>query len=113
MIEHGTSPAGRWLRARRLKIAFWIAVAEALLVLFHVIPWYGALILAAIALVFYVALGRDLRSDVGRQLSWIAAASQTLMVLVPILVAIVGWLALIAVVLLAIVALVVLFADRR
>jgi hypothetical protein len=112
-IEHGSTRAGRWLRARRLRFAAWIAVVEGILVVFHVIPWFAALALAALALAFYVWLGRELRSDVGRQSSWIAAASQVLVVLVPVLVALIGGLAILAVAILAVVALVVLFADRR
>ena len=113
LIDHGSTRAGRWLRARRLRFATWIAVVEGLLVVVHVIPWFVALALAAAALGFYVWLGRELRSDVVRHGSWIAAASQVLVVLVPVLVALIGGLAILAVAVLAVVALLVLFADRR
>jgi hypothetical protein len=112
MIDHGSTRAGRWLRARRLRFAAWIAVVEGLLVVLHVIPWFAAVALAALALGFYIWLGRELRSDAGRQASWIAAASQVLVVLVPVLVALIGGLAILAVGVLAVVALVVLFTDR-
>jgi hypothetical protein len=113
VLEHGSTPAGRWLRARRLKFAAWIAVGEGLLVVLHVIPWFAALALAALAAGFYIWLGRELRFDVGRQASWIAAASQVMVLLVPVLVALIGGLAILAVAILAVVALVVLFTDRR
>jgi len=45
--------------------------------------------------------------------SWIAAASQALMILVPVLAALIGGLAIIALVALAVVALFVLLQDRR
>src|SRR5436309_14346592 len=113
LIGHGSARAGRWLRARRLRFAAWIAVIEGLLVVLHVIPWFAAIALAALALGFYIWLGRELQSDVARQGSWIAAASQVLVVLVPMLVALIGRLAILAVGLLAVVALFALFADRR
>ena len=36
-MEHGTSRTERWLRARRVRIALWIAVIEGILVVVHVI----------------------------------------------------------------------------
>ena len=112
LIDHGSTRAGRWLRARRLRFAAWIAVVEGLLVVLHVIPWFAAIALAALALGFYIWLGRELRSDAARQGSWIVAASQVLVVLVPVLVALIGGLAILAVGVLAVVALFVLFTDR-
>jgi hypothetical protein len=113
VVDHGTSAAGRWLRARRLRVALWIAVLEGLLVVVHVIPKWPALIVAGALVAFYLFIGRNVRSDVGRQASWIAGGSQALMALIPILVIVIGTLTLIVVGVLAVVALVVLFADRR
>jgi len=113
VLDHRSSPAGRWLRARRLRFAAWIAVVEGLLVILHVIPWFAAFALVAAALGFYLWLGRELRSDIARQGSWIAATSQIFVVLVSVLVPLIFGLAVLAVVLLAVVALVVLFTDRR
>ena len=112
-IDHGTSRMGRWLRARRLRIALWIAVLEGILVVFDVISGWFALLVAVIVILFYLIVGRELRSDAIRQSSWILAASQALVGLVPVLVFVVGALALIAVGILAVIALVALFADRR
>ena len=113
LVEHGSTPLGRWLRARRLRIAAWIAVVEGLLVLIHVLPRIPAIILAAAIIVFYFGFGRQVRADAVRQVSWIAATSQALMVLVPVLAALIGGLAVIALAVLAVVALVVLLQDRH
>jgi hypothetical protein len=112
-VEHGSTRAGRWLRARRLKIALWIAVVEGLLVVVHGIPKWPSLIIAGLLVAFYVFIGRNLRSDVARNASWIAGASQAVMALIPILVTIIGTFTLIAIGALAVVALVILFSDRR
>ena len=113
LVEHGSRPLGRWLRARRLRIAAWIAVGEGVLVLIHAVPRIPALILAFAVILFYFAFGRQLRPDSLRQVSWIAAASQALMILVPILAALIGGLAIIALAVLAVVALFVLLQERH
>jgi len=77
MIEAGTTRMGRWLRERRIRLALWVAVIEGLLVAVTAdLTKWTVLVIAAILLGFYVVAGRHLRWDVGRQLSWIAAASQ-------------------------------------
>ena len=113
VIEHSSSRAGRWLRARRLKLALWIAVVEGVFVAFKVIPWWAAVAIAGCALALYLLVARTAGSDTVRQASWVVAASQALVVLVPILVLVVGTVALIAVGLLAVVALFFLFSDRK
>jgi hypothetical protein len=113
VVEHGTSRLGRWLRERRVRVALWIAVIEGVLVVFHAISWPIALIVAIAVVVMYFSAGNRLRSDLAGQIAWIAAVSQALVALVPVFVFIVGTLALIIVALLAVVALVLLFSDRR
>jgi flagellar biosynthesis protein FlhB len=113
VIEHDTTQHGRWLRSHRVRVAIWIAVIEGILVVVHVIPWWAAVIVAALAVLFYFEVGRKSRSDTVAQASWIVAASQALVALVPILVIVVGTLALIAVAILAVLALIALFAERR
>ena len=49
VIEHGSTRSGRWLRERRLRITLWIAAVEGLLYLVHVLHWWEAVVLAAIA----------------------------------------------------------------
>lgn len=112
-LEHGTTRGGRWLRRYRTRIAFWIAVVEAILLVFGVVSRWGALLVAVLIIVGYFAVGLRLRSPVVRDAAWIAAVSQALVALVPVLVILVGTLALIAVGILAIVALIVLLGDRR
>jgi hypothetical protein len=112
-IEHGSTRAGRWLRQNRLRIAFWIAVIEGLLLVFGEITRWGTLLVAALIIVSYFAFGSRLRSPPARDVAWIAAVSQALVALIPILLIVVSTVALIAVGILAIVALIVLFGDRR
>jgi hypothetical protein len=113
VVEHGSSRGGRWLRRNRLRFAFWIAVVEGVLVLFDVIPTWTALAVAALLLLFYLFVGRNLPSDAGREVSWIAAVSQLLVALLPILLALLTMVAIIALVVIAAIALALLFLDRR
>jgi hypothetical protein len=113
LVEHGSSPLSRWLRARRLKISLWIAAIEGLLVVVHAIPKFVALAIGAAIILFYFAFGREVRSDAARQVTWIGAMSQALMVLVPVLVIVIGGVAILAVAALAVFAVIVLLADRR
>jgi hypothetical protein len=113
-IEHGSTRTGRWLRARRLKIALWTAVAEAILVaLLHDVSRWTVIGVAVLAVAFYIFVGRDARSDTVRQVSWIAAASQTLAVLAVLFAFILFWGALVLAAIFAAVALFVLFSDRK
>ena len=111
MVEH--SRPGRWLAARRIQFAAGIALAEGLLVLFSS-EWskWTVIIIAIPIILFYIFAGRTLNSDAGRQLSWIAGASQALAVVIVILAVVLKWLLIIAVIALALLALVFLYADR-
>jgi hypothetical protein len=114
MIEAGTTRTGRWLRERRIRLTLWVAVIEGVLVAVTAdLTKWTVLVIAAILLAFYVVAGRNLRWDVGRQLSWIAAASQALAILVVVLAFVLGFVAIFAVVIFAIIALVYLFSDYR
>ena len=113
VLEHRSTPGGRWLRAKRLRIALGLAIAEGLLVVLDVLDWWIAIVLAVAAVAFYLVAGRDLRSYTARQLSWIAAAAQALVILVPVLVVVLSWLAILVLAVLAVVALVLLLSDRR
>jgi hypothetical protein len=113
LVEHRSTPLGRWLRARRLRIAAWIAVGEGVLVLIHAVPRLLAIVLAAAVILFYFAFGRQLRPDSLRQVSWIGAMSQALVILVPVLAALIWGVAVVALAVLAVLALVVLLQDRR
>ena len=114
MIEAGTTRTGRWLRERRIRLTLWVAVIEGLLVAITAdLTKWTVLVIAAILLAFYIVAGRHLRWDVGRQLSWIAAASQALAILVVVLAFVLGFVAIVAVVIFAVIALVYLFSDYR
>lgn len=112
-IEHGGTRTGRWLRERRFKLALWIAIVEGVLVVVDTIPWWAVFVAAAVTVTYYVGVGRDHGGDSARQASWIAAASQVLVALVPVFVAVATALAVVALVVLALVALALLFLDRR
>jgi hypothetical protein len=113
-IEHGTSRPGRWLRARRTRIALTIAAVEALLVaIFHDVSQWTVVGLALIAFLVYWAIGRNAGSDTFRQVSWILAVSQLGAVLAVIVAVIVLWTAIIAAVVFAAIALFLIFTDRR
>jgi hypothetical protein len=110
-IEHGSTRAGRWLRERRLRATLWIAALEGVLYLFHVLHWWAAVALAIIAVAFYWTT-RDSRSDALRQVAWIFATSQLLVLVVPLALGIVKAIAIGVIALLAIAALVFLFTER-
>lgn len=112
-IDHRSTRASRWLRARRLRIALWIAVVEGVLIIFNAIAGWLALIIGGAILAFYLLVGRNIRSDAARQASWVAAMSQVLVALVPVLLFFISALAIVALAVLAIVALLALVADRR
>jgi hypothetical protein len=114
MIEAGSTRSGRWLRERRIRIALWVAVVEGLIAAFsHDIGRWTILVMAVIVLAFYIVAGRQLKWDVARQLSWIAAASQVLAILVVIFAFILKLIAIVIIVGFALVALVYLFSDHK
>ena len=114
IIEGGGTRIGRWLRGRRVRLALWVAVIEGLLVaLTPDLTKWTVLVIGAILLAFYMLAGRHMSWDVGRQLSWIAAASQALAILVVIFAFVFKLVAIVAVVIFALVALAYLFSDAR
>jgi hypothetical protein len=114
LVDHGSSRPGRWLRARRVRIALWTAVVEAVIVaIFHGVSRWTVIGLAIVAVALYVAAGRNSRSDVVRQVTWIFAASQLLAVVAAILAFIFFWTAIIVAVVVAVIALFFLFTERK
>ena len=103
---------GRWLRERRFRFTLWIAAIEGLLYLFHVLHWWAAVALALIAVMFFFYVARQHRSDALRQVGWIFAVSQLLVLVVPLALALVKAIAVGVIALLAIAALVFLFTER-
>jgi hypothetical protein len=114
LIEHGTSRPGRWLRARRNRIALSIALVEAIVVvIFHDVSRFTVIGLSAVAFIVYWFAGRASRWDTVRQVSWIFAASQLLAVIVAVLAFIVLWTAILAACVFAVIALFFVVTDRR
>ena len=113
-IEHRSTKTGRWLRARRIRIALWIAVLEGILVaLSRDFSRWTVFAIAIVVLGFYIFWGRTAQSDTLRQVSWIAGASQALVVVVAILALyILPLIALILAGVFAVIALLFLFSDR-
>ena len=112
VVDHGTSSGSRWLRERRIRITLAIAAIEGLLYLFGVLHWWAAVGLALIAVVLYWYTGRNSRSHIWRQATWIFAASQLLVLCVPIAIALLKAVAVVVIVLFAVGALIFLFTER-
>ena len=112
VIEHRQSASGLWLRERRLRLALLIAFVESLLVLFSDHGWRYVLIAVVLAVAAYWFVGRH-RTGVVYEITWIAAVSQLLAVLVPVLWELVKVVALIVLVGLAVFLLAALLLDRK
>ena len=113
MIEHGEGRFARRLRTTRYKVALAIAALEGILVLAGAIPWWLVVALAVVAVGGYLAWGREHSSADVRVVTWTAAISQLLVVLVPVLAAALFVIAALVIVLLAALVLVALLRDRR
>jgi len=113
VIEHGTSRTGRWLKERRRRSVLWTVVLEGIVVaLSPEISRLTVLVVAVLAAALYFAAGRSTTWDAGHQISWILAMSQSLAVVFVILAHFIFWLALLAAAAFAVVALLILWADR-
>ena len=108
-----SSGPGSFLAARRLRISLGIAVVEGLLVVVNVIPEWAVFVLAVAAVVYWWCRAATTSSATVRQASWIFAASQVFLVLVPLFFIFFKTVAYVALAVLAIVALVFLFTERE
>jgi hypothetical protein len=113
VVEHGESSFARRLRRRRFLVAGVIAALEAILVLADVVPWWAAVLAGFAAVAVYMGWAREHSSPLVRSVAWVAAASQLVVVLVPVAIVLIGLLALVGLILLAAIALTVLLLDRR
>jgi hypothetical protein len=113
LLEHRERRLTRRVRHNRFRIALAIAAAEGILVIAGVLPWWIVVLLALAAVAAYAGWGREHESADVRVLTWTAAVSQLVVVLVPVLAGALVVLAAVAVVLLAAVALAALLLDRR
>jgi uncharacterized membrane protein HdeD (DUF308 family) len=107
------SEHGRWFYARRLKIALGIAALEGLFVaLANDFSQWTVIIISIPVIAFYVFAGRTLNSDTGRQLAWIAAASQAFTVILCVVAKLIGKTSLIVVGIFAAIAVVLLVGEK-
>jgi hypothetical protein len=112
VVEHRESATVRWLRERRISLAIGVAILEGVLIVAGELSKALALIVAIAVVVGYFMLSDRLKPGVGREIAWIAAVSQAIVMLVPLLVFVIGTLTLIAIAVIAVVALILLFSRR-
>jgi hypothetical protein len=112
VVEHREGGATRWMRERRLRLALLIAFVESLLVLLSSHGWRYVLIATVAAVALHWFVGRR-NPGLLHEITWTAAVSQLLAVLVPILWVLVKTIAIIVLVLLAVFLLAALLIDRR
>ena len=104
---------GGWLRARRTRLALWIAAGEGLIVaVSHDLTKWAVLGLAVVAGVSW-AFGRHSKSNGVRQVLWIFAASQLLALALVLLAVTFKWLVILGLIAFAVLGLAFLFFDRR
>ena len=111
VLEHGSTRPGRWLRRQRTAIAIAIAVTEAILFVFGAINRPLTVVVAVAVIVLYLWVGRRLRAPLS-DIAWIAAVSQAIVALVPVLFFFLATVTIVAIGILAVVALIVLFSRR-
>lgn len=111
--DHERSGTAIWLEQRRLKIAIALAVLEGIIVALEKdFTRWTVIIISAPIIAFYVFAGRSLQSDTGRQLAWIAAATQAFAILLCVVALLIGSFALIGAGILAAIAVVILLGER-
>jgi hypothetical protein len=113
ILEHGTTQRTRWFRANRFRIALAIAVVETILIVANVLSWFLAIGIATLVFAIYLFVRRKVRNPAIRQVTWTAALSQTVPVLVPLLLVLATTIAIITIAIFALVIAVLLFIDRR
>jgi hypothetical protein len=109
-VERGP---GAWLKARRHRLAIWIAAAEGIVVaISHDLTKWTVVALAAISAVTWM-LGRNTRSNGLRQGLWIFVVSQLIAVVLVLFAVFFKWLLVLGLVACAVVGLAFLWFDRR
>ena len=107
------SEQGKWFYQRRLKIALGIAVVEGIFVaLANDISRWTVIAISIPIILFYIFAGRNLESHTGRQISWIAAASQAFTVILCVVAAVLGPLTLILAGVFAVIALILVVGEK-
>lgn len=113
VLEHRSSTLGRRAHRNRLWIALAVAAVEGLLVLVGAIAWWAVVLAAAVAVALYAWRLREHGNADVRTAGWIAAVSQLVVVLVPVLTAVAAAIVVLIIVLAAVGVLAALLLDRR
>jgi uncharacterized membrane protein YdbT with pleckstrin-like domain len=104
---------GGWLRARRHRLALWIAAGEGLIVaVSHDLTKWTVVALAALSALVWM-LGRNARSNGLRQGLWIFVVSQLIAVVLVLFAVFFKWLLVLGLVACAVIGLAFLWFDRR
>ena len=104
---------GRWIAKRRVWLAIGIAVFEGIIVAFAKdFSSWTVIVISVPIIAFYLFAGRSLESQTGRDISWIAAASQAFTVILCVVALLIGPLTLILAGVFAVVALILLLGER-
>jgi hypothetical protein len=117
LSESSSSPAergpGGWLRARRHRLALWIAAAEGVIVAVSadLTKWTVVALAAVSALAWW--FGRNTRSHGLRQALWIFIVSQLIAVVLVLFAVFFKWLLILGLIACAVIALAFLWFDRR
>ncbi len=111
-VRPGGSRPARWLRTHRVKIALLAGAAMTLAIIFTQATWWWAVLVALVVFAFYAFVGRRARSQMVRQVSWIAAAAFVLPVVLPIVGIFVTTIAIIGIVAFVVIIALMLLLDR-
>jgi hypothetical protein len=104
---------GGWLRARRHRLALWIAAGEGVIVaVSHGLTKWTVIALAILATVVWF-LGRNSSSSTVRQILWIFVVSQLLAALLVLFAVFFKWLLILGLIAFAVIALAILWFDHR
>ncbi|HST26506.1 MAG TPA: hypothetical protein VLJ76_10975 [Gaiellaceae bacterium] len=107
------APRKPFYQQTRVKIALAIAAVEGLFVaVTHDWSKWTLIVVSVPIILFYLLAGRTLDSSLGRQLSWVLAASQALAVILVLLWYWIEVLTFVTVAVFAVIALYLLFVDR-
>jgi hypothetical protein len=113
VLEHGTTRKTKWFQANRFRIALAIAVVETILIVANVLSWFLAIGIATLVFALYLVVRRKVQNPAIRQVAWTAALSQTVPVLIPLLLVLATTIAIVTIAVFAVVIAVLLFVDRR
>jgi hypothetical protein len=109
VAEANVSGRRSWLSSRRAKAALLIAGVEGLFLLFGRLSRWVLIVVAIPLILTYLVRGRQMRPGLGRDVLWIVAASQALVLVAAILAFFIGLLFLILLAAFAIVALLLIY----